>query len=319
MPTEIVFAGSDNRSQVVAELPEAARKSYRFGWLLSKKSNNTRSAYASDIDAFFAWCDEFQFDALAMTRPLLDAYREFLTNELSDGRPTYTRASVARKLSSIASFYTYLVDEAPGLMRENPARKVARPEVSTESTTAGLDLEESARLEWFADRAGLREGALVRLLVTVGLRVAEVCSANVTDLGRDRGHRTITVIRKGGRRQRIAVPRNTAAVLDRYIGTRKAGPLFLDSDDGRMTRRQVSYCLTKLGRQADLEKKVTPHVLRHTTATTALDAGATLRDVQTLLGHIAPRTTNRYDRTRHDLDRSPVHLIDRPLPQEMTQ
>ena len=314
---DVAQLGSEPHSGTALGRAVANRETYAGGWLLAQKSDNTRQAYRRDLVAFFAWIDEWRFDVFAMRRPHLDAYREYLTNHAVDGRPSYTPSSVARKISAIASFYTYLVDE--GVMPANPARKVARPAVSDESLTAGLDLDEAGRLEWHADRAGIREGALVRLLLTVGLRVAEVCSTNVSDLGRERGHRTITVIRKGSRHQRLAIPMNTAAVLDRYIGGRKSGPLFLGDNGERMTRRQVAYRLERLGRRAGIEKKVTPHVLRHTTATSALDAGASLRDVQTLLGHIDPRTTNRYDRTRHNLDRSPVHLLDRPLPTDMTR
>jgi integrase/recombinase XerD len=310
---QIIFMPSGNPSGTVARRPSSTREQYAGWWLLSKKTTNTREAYRRDITSFFAWCDEFDFDVFTIRRPHLDGYREYLTNHRTEGRPTYTDTTVARKLSAVASFYTYLTDEAPRLVPSNPARKVQRPDLPTDSTTESLDPDEAGRLVAVADETGPRESALVRLLDADGLRVSEVCAADVTDLGRDRQHRTITVIRKGGKRQRLPIPTNAATAIDRYVAGRRTGPLFLSSRGGRMTRQQVYYVLGKLGRRAGIEKKVTPHVIRHTSGTAALDAGATLRDVQTLLGHIDPRTTNRYDRTRHNLDRSPVHQLDRPL------
>lgn len=293
-------------SGVVSERPAVTRERYAGGWLLALRSANTRDAYRRDIHQFFAWCDELGCDVLTVRRPHLDAYREHLI-----GR-RLVDTTVARKLSAVASFYTYLVDEE--VLPKNPARKVVRPDLPRESTTVGLDDDEADTLIAVADAAGPREAAVVRLLKSTALRVSEMCAADVRNLGRERGQRTIQVVRKGGHRQRIPIPTHSATALDRYLAGRRTGPLILDDRGRRMNRQQVYYLLGKLGRAAGVDKKVSPHVLRHVATTEALDKGATLHDVQTMCGHIDPRTTNRYDRNRHNLDRSPTHLLDRPLP-----
>uniref|UniRef100_UPI003F499D56 tyrosine-type recombinase/integrase n=1 Tax=Pseudonocardia sp. CA-138482 TaxID=3240023 RepID=UPI003F499D56 len=308
-PGEIILLPPGSGSGVVSERPSARRERYAGGWLLAQRSANTREAYRRDLLQFFVWCDELGsggVDVFDVRRPHLDAYREHLI-----GR-RLVDTTVARKLSAVASFYTYLVDEE--VLASNPARKVARPELPRDSTTVGLDGDEADRLTAAADAAGPRAAALTRLLMSTALRVSEVCAADVRDLGRERGQRTIRVVRKGGHRQRIPIPTNSATALDGYLAGRRNGPLLLDERDRRMTRQQVYYLLSKLGRAAGIDKKVTPHVMRHVATTEALDKGATLHDVQTMCGHIDPRTTNRYDRNRHSLDRSPVHLLDRPLP-----
>lgn len=281
-------------------------------WVVGKRSVHTRDAYRRDIGQYFAWCDRWATDPFAATRSHVDLYSQHLVRTYGETK----QSTVARKLTSVSSFYRYLSEEAAHLVPVNPARKVARPDVSDESTTGALEEAEAENLTAAADAAGLRESAFVRLLLTTGIRVSEACGASVSDLGRDRGHRTITVTRKGGRRQKLPVPTNTAAAIDRYLAGRASGPLIIGNNGQRMTRRQMSYHLGKVARAAgipDTVKRVTPHVLRHTATTDALDKGATLRDVQTMCGHRDSRTTNRYDRTRHDLDRSPVHLLDRPL------
>jgi integrase len=153
------------------------------------------------------------------------------------------------------------------------------------------------------------EYALVALMLSTGLRVSEVCHADTADLGRERGHRTLTVKRKGGRRQRIPLPEDAAAALEDYLAGR-TGPLFLVAGV-RITRHQVAYRLRKLATAAgiDPDLPISPHSLRHTATTQALDADESLRRVQVLMGHRDPRTTTRYDRARDNVDRSPVHAL----------
>ena len=98
--------------------------------------------------------------------------------------------------------------------------------------------------------------------------------------------------------------------LELYIGDRTAGPIFLNSDgSNRYPYRSAYRHLGRLCRSAGLPAGVTPHSLRHSYATEALRLGAALQDVQDALGHADPRTTRRYDRSRHNLDRSPNYLL----------
>lgn len=127
-PAEIILLGPDRPGGTVAERRTATRERYAGGWLLAKRSPNTREAYKRDIDAFFAWCDEWGFDVFTIRRPHLDGYREYLLSQHADGRAGYSASSVARKLATASSFYTYLVDEE--IIQANPARKVERPQVS---------------------------------------------------------------------------------------------------------------------------------------------------------------------------------------------
>ena len=100
------------------------------------------------------------------------------------------------------------------------------------------------------------------------------------------------------------------AVLDAYIGER-TGPLFVTRTGLRLTRTAAYRLLQRLAHKADIAAagEISPHSTRHAFATLALDAGVPLRDVQDAMGHSDPRTTRRYDRSRHSLDRHATYAV----------
>lgn len=302
--SEIIFPGAERPRPVAVRA--AQRDVILNAWLLSKRSPNTRAAYANDLRAFFAWVDEFAgqlgvSDVFAIKRVHCDAYREYLSAD-------YAPSSVARRLTALSSFYGYVVAEMPELTADNPMARVVRPAVSDESQTASLSLAEARRLAATARAAGLMEHALVGLLLTTGVRISEAVSASTSDLSREREHAVITVSRKGGKRAKLPVPAEVSEALSVYLGGRK-GALFVGGRDGlRLKRQQVDRILARLAKLSDVPK-ITPHGLRHTSATVALDGGQSLRAVQQMLGHRDPRTTNRYDRSRTNLDSSAIHTV----------
>lgn len=272
-------------------------------WLAAQVRANTEAAYRRDIGAYIAWCDLRGVDALAPSRVDVDRYRQHLdTRHLAP-------ASVARKLATLASFYRHGYAEFPHLVPGDPMVRVRRPRVANESTTSGLDLDEARAVLDAADRAGGRDAAVVRLLMHTALRVSELCGATVPDLHTERGHRTLSVTRKGGLRQRVVVAPAASAALDVHLGGRVEGPLILGARGGAVTRHEVAATIARAVSGAGVDKRITPHGLRHTAATLALDAGADLREVQRMLGHASVETTMRYDRSRARVDRSPAHAL----------
>lgn len=142
-----------------------------------------------------------------------------------------------------------------------------------------------------------------------GLRVSEACNADVENLGVELGHRTLTIVRKGGKRQKLPLAPKTAQAVERVIGERTTGPLIVNTAGNRFNRRLAADVVDRIGRRAGLGYHVHPHMLRHMFVTTALTAGASLQDVQDSAGHADPRTTRRYDRNRQSLDRNSTHLV----------
>ncbi len=142
-----------------------------------------------------------------------------------------------------------------------------------------------------------------------GLRVSEAVGADIEHLGLERGHRTLTITRKGGRVVTIPVAPRTARAIDLAIGERTGGPVFLAADDRRLDRPGAGRIVRKAAHRAGLARAVTPHTLRHAFITAALDAGVPLRDVQEAASHADPRTTMRYDRARGSLDRHATYIV----------
>jgi site-specific recombinase XerD len=316
-------------------------------WLLGIRSTETRRAYGRDLGAYplirpgryVSWlefCRRSALHPLQAGRPHLDAWLQLLaTLDLA-------QSSRARALASVASWYGWLVDE--GHLPASPAGRVDRrrhqlvvdPDYSP---TVGLDVDQVDALLRTADADtsahAARDALIVALLYYLGLRVAELVGIDDADLGAGRGHRTVTITRKGGKRQRIPMPPPVCVRLDAYLAVRdrpaaatadvdellpapagnggRGVPLLRGEQGQRLAATTVRYRLRRLAQRAglDIEGVLHPHRLRSSCVTNLLGARdgrrASLADVQDLVGHRDPRTTRRYDR-RHDEDRSPVYL-----------
>jgi hypothetical protein len=179
-----------------------------------------------------------------------------------------------------------------------------------ESHATGLDRSELGALLVAAGLSSARDHALVSLLALNGLRISEALGADIETLGLERGHRTLTVTRKGGKIVTLPLAPRTARAVDLAIGERMDGPIFLGADGARLDRHAAGRIVRRVARRAGITKRVGPHTLRHAFITAALDAGVPLRDVQEAASHADPRTTMRYDRGRVSLDR---HLHRRHL------
>ncbi len=179
----------------------------------------------------------------------------------------------------------------------------------TTSPTPGLDRNEVGALLVEAGLASPRDHALMSLLALNGLRVSGAIGADIEALGLERGHRTLTICRKGGKVVTIPLAPRTARAIDLAIGERMEGPIFVGVDGSRLDRHAVGRIVDRLVRRAGIAKRVGPHTLRHAFITAALDAGVPLRDVQEAASHADPRTTMRYDRARHSLDRHATYIV----------
>ena len=160
-----------------------------------------------------------------------------------------------------------------------------------------------------AGLGGPQEHALLSLLALNGLRVSEAIGANIEQLGIQRGHRTLTIVRKGGKIVIIPLAPRTARAVDLAIGERSEGPIFQAGDGARLDRHAAARIVRRVSRRAGITKRVGPHTLRHAFITAALDAGVPLRDVQEAASHSDPRTTMRYDRARVSLDRHATYIV----------
>jgi site-specific recombinase XerD len=217
------------------------------------------------------------------------------------------RATIARRLCTVACFYRYAEQE--GLIPLSPAVHVRRPRLDYESHATGLDRNEVGAMLVAAGLRSAQEHALISLLALNGLRVSEALGAGIEELGLERGHRTLTITRKGGKIVTVPLAPRTARAVDLAIGERHEGAIFLGADGERLDRHAAARIVQRIARRAGITKRVGPHTLRHAFITAALDAGVPLRDVQEAASHSDPRTTMRYDRARVSLDRHATYIV----------
>lgn len=209
----------------------------------------------------------------------------------------------------LAGFLRYAVDE--GVISRNPATSVRRPKMGKDPTSTGLDRDELARLIAAAANDSPRSHALVVLLGLNGLRITEALSIDTVDLGAERGHHVVRIVRKGGRRATVPLAPRTADAIESYLAGRLTGPLFVTATGKRWQRSEAWRTIRRLAQDAVPGKatSIHPHDLRHAFVTLSLDAGASLHDVQDAAGHADPRTTQRYNRARNNLDKHPTYAL----------
>jgi site-specific recombinase XerD len=148
----------------------------------------TREAYALDLRQFTTWCRISSLNLFAVRRADIEGFARDLETR---GR---ARATVTRRVCTIAGFYKYAVEEE--LLEPSPAAHVRRPRVDYESHATALDRNELGALLVAAGLGSAVEHALISLLALNGLRVSEATGADIEHLGLERGHRTLTITRK---------------------------------------------------------------------------------------------------------------------------
>lgn len=214
-----------------------------LGWLMSLESENTRVAYARDMDPALVplvrlgehkppknkprpprvppwrdWCWATGADPVTgVTRDHVNLYARMMSEA---GLSASTRQ---RKLSAISSWYWWLFDD--GQIPVNPAARVKGPKVDHDtSTTPGLTKDQALALLKAADEARgpqvLRTSALIATMLFTGARVSELTLADIEDLGTDRGHRVLWVTRKGGKRQALVLPAPATERINAYLASR---------------------------------------------------------------------------------------------------
>ena len=222
---------------------------------------------------------------------------------------TCKRTTIARKLSTLKSFFSYL--ELRGLASINPAVDITTPKQEKRIPTY-LPIDDMFALLEQPDREkelGLRDLAILELLYSSGLRVSELVTLDIEKL--DITSRLVRVSGKGGKERLLPVGRKATVVIKKYLeNTEKArkkagystmyGPLFLNYRGGRLSVRSVDRLVKRYSRQCGITAEISPHSIRHTFATHLLDGGADLRSIQELRGHVSLSTTQKYTHVSMD-------------------
>lgn len=261
----------------------------------------TVASYRSDMARFFRFLDESAVEApRGVTAGVLHQYVARLAQE--GLAPT----SIRRAQSALRAYVAFLSDE--GVLDADPSDRMDSPKAPA-PLPEFLTRDEAARLVAAVDPdspAHWRDRAILELLYATGMRVSELVGLQVPMLDLER--RDCLVQGKGGKERLVPMGRPACEALKRYLREVRArldkgrggGAVFLNQRGTRLTRAGVWTIVRRAAARAGIERKVSPHALRHTCATHLLEGGADLAAVQEMLGHASIATTERYTHLNRD-------------------
>jgi len=272
--------------------------------------------YTSDLLGFFQFLKEKGIDSLKEVDK--HVLRDYLQHLMEQG---LVKASIARKLSAIRSFYRYLIREE--IISTSPVATTSSPKLDRRLPSF-LTTDEMTRLLEAPDVStpqGQRDRALLELLYASGLRVSELANLNLEQVNLN--SREIRVWGKGSKERMVLMGEPAARALTAYLnqgrlellGNKRSSALFLNRYGERLTERSVQIEIQEIAEKAGIGKRVHPHMLRHTFATHLLDGGADLRVVQELLGHANLSSTQIYTHVSKSQAKK-VYLSAHPMAQE---
>lgn len=257
-------------------------------------SENSIFSYRYDLNKFKTYLEKQQIDFLEVqTKDIMKFLMEEKNRKISS-------KTLAREVVAIRQFYKYLRDEKQ--VDYNPTDKIGTPEVMR-AIPDHLTIQEVDELFLAIDEDNiyeLRDKCIFELLYSAGLRISEACNLKMSDVDMDAG--MITVEGKGGRERLVPFGEKSLKILRQYLEksrpeilkTRTCQYLFVSKKGSYINRKSVWRLLNIYIKRTGINKKVTPHTLRHSFATHLLENHANLREVQELLGHIDISTTQIY-------------------------
>jgi len=254
-----------------------------------KLSEHTIRSYRNDLESWHYWLENQNVDHL---NPPASVLRSFIADmTMRKMNPS----SVNRRLSTLRGFYQWLCDR--GEMEANPFRTL-RNQKTSRKLPSYLTFSEFEKLLSICkeDLLGLRNKALLECLYSTGCRVSEIVSMNRNQLK----NREILIKGKGGKERFVFLGDSAAHSVALWLDQRdrewgdEEKALFLDAKKKRLTSRGLFFIIEKQAVLSGVNKKITPHTLRHSFATSLLDEGADIRLVQEMLGHSSLSTTQIY-------------------------
>ena len=272
---------------------EEAGRHYRTYIKLEKRlAQNTVEAYMRDLRSFAHFILRmYDVPPAKVEEPMVQRYVAWLYDR---GRE---KASQARSLSGVKSFFNFLL--ISDRIESSPAEFVLTPKFGRHLpdvlTTGEID-RIIAAVDGTTPKE-IRDAAMLEVLYSCGLRVSELTSLRIRDLFFGEGY--IRVTGKGDKQRLVPISSTARERIHRYLEVRRSArageeTLFLNNRGSSLTRVMIFTILREAARRAGIEKKISPHTFRHSFATHLLEGGASIRQVQELLGHKSILTTEIY-------------------------
>jgi integrase/recombinase XerC len=265
------------------------------------RSKNTIRVYMDDLRSFIQFLCRENLCLRDIGRSELRLYLSWLATTAGYKKTGYARVSVSRKFVVLRSFYEFLVSR--GIVSDNPVSHGRRFRMKTEKhLPIFMSYEEIARLLNAPDTStvlGLRDSAILEILYSSGIRLAELAGLNVNHVSIK--SKEIRVYGKGSKERIVLIGEAAIKALNNYLLYGRSeleqafeSALFLNRYGTRLSRRSFEKLVRHYSIKASIRPGVHTHTLRHTFATHMLEGGADLRIVQQLLGHNSPATTQIY-------------------------
>ena len=258
--------------------------------LVAKRhSNNTEKAYEADISSFFQWLDNEDLKYKNLQEDHINQYISFLFQR------KMRSSSVNRKISSIKSFYIFLVKR--NFVKNSPLNDLVTPkqEKYLPESMSEAEVDKLLNSPDVSNKIENRDKAMIEMLYATGMRISELVNLKMTDV--DMKRCVVKVFGKGSKERLVPFGETALDSLRSYLNEREQSSskeIFLSNRGKKMTRvaflQRVKIYLIR----ENLKNSISPHTLRHAFATHLLNRGADLRSVQLLLGHSDLSTTQIY-------------------------
>ena len=252
-------------------------------------SNNTAKAYEADISSFFQWLDNEDLKYKNLQEDHINQYISFLFQR------KMRSSSVNRKISSIKSFYIFLVKR--NFLKNSPLNDLVTPkqEKYLPESMSEAEVDKLLNSPDVSNKIENRDKAMIEMLYATGMRISELVNLKMTDV--DMKRCVVKVFGKGSKERLVPFGETALDSLRSYLNEREQSSskeIFLSNRGKKMTRvafwQRVKIYLIR----ENLKNSISPHTLRHAFATHLLNRGADLRSVQLLLGHSDLSTTQIY-------------------------
>lgn len=317
----LVQAGMALLPAIVTRAGEETSRRFLEFFTANIRNRNTRAAYAKAVGRFLTWCDEGGFELEDIEPMVVAAYVELLTQE-------YSAPTVKQHLAGIRMLFDWLV--TGGKLPMNPAASVRGPKHTVKTgKTPVLDADQARKLldsipltnkDGAPCILGLRDRALIGVMVFSFARVGAVVGMRVEDYFADGKRWSFRLHEKGGKLHKVPAHHNAEAYVDAYLeaaGLReqKKAPLFQSVDRSKkpngnaLHRVDVFRMIRRRAKQAGLNVAVCCHTFRATGITAYLENGGTIENAQAIANHESPRTTKLYDRTNDELTLDEIERI----------
>ena len=281
------------------EMPDVIEQFIDVIWMERGLSENTLSAYRTDLKNFILWL--IQASRYSEAKNIIHVNRETVTDYLSDlEQREISPRSRARLLSSLRLFYAYLLRKK--MIAVDPVALIDAPKLGR-SLPKTLTEEDVTALLMAPDTStllGLRDRVLLEVLYATGLRVSELIGLQISEVNLQQG--VLRVTGKGNKERLVPLGEEAIRWIKEYLANSRTellkgqvtDALFVTNRGSAMTRQAFWYLIKRYAFQAEITAAISPHTLRHAFATHLLNHGADLRVVQMLLGHSDLSTTQIY-------------------------